>query len=594
MIAKDNRLKDSDSSVAMMSSSQGNSTEKLRRQAEKILSETATKQKDELEALSFEEVRKMFHELQVHQIEVEIQNEELRRTHADLDIVLERYFDLYDLAPAGYCSLSEKGSILEFNLTAANMLGVVRGDLAKQPFSRFIFKEDQDIFYFQRKKLFETGEPQSSELRMIKGDGSFFWTTLTCTVIQDSDGVPVVRVVMVDITELKKSQEEKDKLQIQLKKAQRMRSIGRLAGGVAHDFNNMLNVILGYTEISLEQLSSSEPLYANLQNIRKAAERSADLTRQLLAFAGRQVSAPEILDLNSTVKEALKVMRRAIGENIELVWQPGAELWPINMDPVQIGQMLTSLCDNAGAAIVGRGTITMKTGNTTLDETYCAGHPWFTPGDYVQFALSDSGCGMDKEMMDKLFEPFFTTKKIFTGSGLGLATVYGVIKQNGGFIDVSSEPGQGTTFKIYLPRYVAVNEKVQNEDVARSTTSSRETILLVEDEPVLLELVAKLLRLKGYSVLATNNAHDALKLAGENVGNIRLLLTDVVMPDMNGDNLAQKLLADDPSLKCLFMSGYTADVITHRGLLNKGVNFIQKPFAINNLLAKIREVLETR
>jgi two-component system cell cycle sensor histidine kinase/response regulator CckA len=244
-----------------------------------------------------------------------------------------------------------------------------------------------------------------------------------------------------------------------------MQSVGRLAGGVAHDFNNMLGVILGYTEMALGELSPAQPLYANFKEIKKAAERCADLTRQLLAFASRQVVAPKIIDLNQTVEEMYRLMRQTIGDNIELAWLPGADLWSVNMDPTQIGQILANLCDNASDAIAGLGTITIKTVNSTLDEAHCAEHPWLIPGDYVQLTVSDSGCGIDKEVIDNLFEPFFTTKEMSKHSGLGLATVYGAVKQNGGFIDVSSEPEQGTTFTIYLPRYVGMERQEKTEKV---------------------------------------------------------------------------------------------------------------------------------
>lgn len=595
MKTKNNRSGDAAPSADMIGLPPAESGLTLRRKAEEILRRKEANSTENLEVVSVENARKMFYELQVHQIELEMQNEELRRTHAELDIVRKRYFDLYDLALTGYCTLSEKGLVLEANLTAATMLGTQRKELVGWPISRFVFKEDQDICCLHHKKLFETGEPQTYDLRMVKKDGTPFWTTLVANATQDVDGTPLGRIMMSDITELKKAQEEKTRhqLEILLKKAQRMQSIGRLAGGVAHDFNNMLGVIIGYSEMALDQLNPNQPLYADLWEIRKAAERCADLTRHLLAFASKQIVAPKILDLNQTVEGMLKMLRQAIGEKIELGWLPGADLWSVNMDPEQIGQILTNLCDNARDAIVGQGTITIKTENATINETHCAEHPWLIPGYYVQLTVSDDGWGIDKEAMDNLFEPFFTTKEMSKRSGLGLATVYGAVKQNNGFIDVSSEPGQRTTFTIYLPRYVGLKRKAQTENIVQPAMPSQETILLVEDEPIVLELVTKLLDLKGYTVFATNNADEAIRLAREHVGKINLLLTDVLMPEMNGDELAQKLLADDPSLKCLFMSGYTADIITHRGMLDEDIHFIQKPFAIDKLITKVQEVLKS-
>ncbi len=256
---------------------------------------------------------------------------------------------------------------------------------------------------------------------------------------------------------------EKLSLESQLRQAQKMESVGRLAGGVAHDFNNMLGVIIGHTELALEQMDPAQPLFTSMQEIRKAALRSADLTRQLLAFARKQTVAPKVLDLNETVEGMLKMLRRLIGEDIDLVWLPDSDLWPVKMDPSQIDQILANLCVNARDAIEGVGKITIETHKVTFDEAYCADHSGFIPGDFVMLAVSDDGQGMDKETLDKIFEPFFTTKGIGKGTGLGLATVYGIVKQNNGFINVYSEPGQGTTFKIYLPRHAAETEQMERK-----------------------------------------------------------------------------------------------------------------------------------
>jgi two-component system cell cycle sensor histidine kinase/response regulator CckA len=562
----------------------------LRQRAEELLREKELR--DGLEALPIEEARQIFPELQVHQKELEIQNEELRRAHAEMDTAREHYFDLYNLAPVGYCTLDKQGLFLEANLTVATMLGVGHRELAGQPISRFILKEDQDVYSLYRQKLFETDEAQKCELRLVKACGTIFWTILAATVAQGADGAPSCRIVISDITERRKAQEEEALLEIERKKEQRMQSVARLAGGVAHDFNNMLGVILGYSDMALRQLKPDEPYFDDFNKIRKAAERSAYMTRQLQAFASRQIIAPQILYLNRTVKKMFKVLRQAIGENIELTWLPGDDLWLISMDPVQVGQVLVNLCVNARESITDMGEISIKTENATLTKTYCVGQPSLIPGDYVQLTVGDNGCGIDKEVIENLFEPFFTTKERSKGAGLGLATVYGAIKQNKGFINVISEPEQGTTFIIYLPRHVPVEQKVQPEEAVQTVMPRRETILLVEDEPIVLEMVAKLLELMGYIVFATSNAHEAISLAQENAGNIDLLLTDVVMPEMNGDVLAQELLASDPALKCLFMSGYTADVIVHRELVGEDINFIQKPFAINNLKVKLQEILK--
>lgn len=395
-----------------------------------------------------------------------------------------------------------------------------------------------------------------------------------------------------DITEQKRVNEEREKLQAQLSQAQKMESVGRLAGGVAHDFNNMLGAILGYTELGMMKVSATDPTHGTLKDIQKAAQRSVDLTRQLLAFARKQTVAPKVLDLNETLEGMLKMLRRLIGENIHLSWLPGKDLGRLRMDPSQIEQLLANLCVNARDAIHDTGKIIVETAAVTLDEADRAGHMGMVPGEYVLLAVSDNGCGMDTETLSHLFEPFFTTKEVGKGTGLGLATVYGMVKQNNGFIDVHSEPGQGTTFRIYLPRNTAENGPKTKKGAAPPALHGRETILLVEDEPMILDITMKMLERQGYTVRTAATPGEAIRLAREHAGEIQLLMTDVVMPEMNGRDLAKNLLSLYPNLKRLFMSGYTADVIAHHGVLDEGVQFIQKPFSMQTLAAKVREVLD--
>ena len=390
--------------------------------------------------------------------------------------------------------------------------------------------------------------------------------------------------------ERKQAEEEREILQAQLIQAQKMESVGRLAGGVAHDFNNMLGVILGYTGLVLEQTNPSDPLSKYLQQIHKAAERSADLTRQLLAFARKQTVAPQVLDLNNTVEGMLRLLRRLIGEDIDLAWLPGRELWPVKMDHSQLDQILANLCVNARDAIAGVGKVTIETANTVFDAEYCARHAGFVPGDYVLLAVSDNGCGMDAETLSRIFEPFFTTKEVGQGTGLGLASVYGAVTQNNGLINTYSEPGQGTTFKIYLPRHTDIVVQATAEPQQAAARGS-ETVLLVEDEPMMLELTMSMLEQLGYTVLAARTPGEAMRLAREHSGSIDLLITDVVMPEMNGRDLAGNLLALYPGMKCLLMSGYTANVIAHHGVLEEGVHFLEKPFLMTDLAANIRKAL---
>jgi CheY-like chemotaxis protein len=374
--------------------------------------------------------------------------------------------------------------------------------------------------------------------------------------------------------------------------SQKLESIGRLAGGVAHDFNNMLGVILGHAELALAQDGTAQPLRDDLQEIQKAARRSADLTKQLLAFARKQTVSPVLLDLNATVASSLQMLHRLLGENVELRWKPADQPLPIMMDPSQVDQLLTNLCVNARDSIKDVGALTIEAGDVRIDEDYCKAHPEAAPGDYVRLVVSDTGCGMDRETMSHLFEPFFTTKARGQGTGLGLATVHGVVKQNGGFIYVYSEPGAGTAFSIYLPRHRGRARAADQEATASPAVRGQETILLVEDEPAILRVTKRMLEGQGYVVLAASTPGAAIQVAREHPGRIQLLLTDVVMPEMNGRTLAKNLLSISPELKSLFMSGYTADVIAHQGVLADGVNFVQKPFSALDLGAAVRKALD--
>ena len=405
-------------------------------------------------------------------------------------------------------------------------------------------------------------------------------------------GQVFLQATVRDITLRMRAAEEKERLEEQFRQSQKMESVGRLAGGVAHDFNNMLSIIMGYSELALKGLQASDSLYKDIQEIRNAGQRSADLTRQLLAFARKQTIAPRILDINDSIAGMLKMLGRLIGEDIELLWKPATNLRPVLMDPAQLDQILANLAVNARDAISGVGQMTIETSNAQFDEAYCQANIDSVPGHYVLLAVSDNGCGMDNETRAQIFEPFFTTKPQGQGTGLGLATVYGIVKQNNGFITVHSKPGHGTTFKIHLPRH---ETEAMPSDVASESSKApkgSETVLLVEDEKALLKLTRKMLKQLGYTVLSADSPIKALQLTEEYPGIIHLLITDVVMPSMSGRDLQLRLCALRPSIKCLFVSGYTTDVIAHQGILDEGVQFLQKPFAIKTLATKVRETLE--
>ena len=420
-------------------------------------------------------------------------------------------------------------------------------------------------------------------------------TFLEVTYIPDIDNSGQTTgfyVFALDITERKKDEYEREKLQVQLTQAQKMESVGRLAGGVAHDFNNMLSVIFGHLGMMMSKIDETHPFFNGLGEVRKAAERSAELIRQLLAFARQQPVAPKLLDLNYTTEGMLKMLRRLIGEDIELIWLPGAGLPPIMIDPTQVDQILANLCVNAKDAIVGSGRIIIRTDAVRIDNDYIKDHPDASSGDYVQLIVSDNGSGMDEKTVSMLFEPFFTTKEMGKGTGLGLATVYGIVKQNGGFINVYSTPGRGSSFEIFLPAREETSACRNIEPAKASFKKGSETIMMVEDEPAILEIGKAMLESFGYTVLATSDPDDALRMAGEHSCSIDLIITDVVMPGMSGRELVEKLSAVCPQSRHMYMSGYTDDIIAPHGILEEDINFIQKPFSMDTLAARVREVLD--
>lgn len=520
---------------------------------------------------------------------------ERKRSEESLRESEEQFKAMFEMASIGMAQTDPRsGKWLRINQKMCEIVGYTSEEMLKLRFSEITHPEDRERDVEAMRSLVD-GRAMSYRLekRYLRKDGTTAWVNVNVTLLRDSSGQPVRTMATIeDITERKRSEEEKAKLQAQLFQSQKMESIGRLAGGMAHDFNNMLGVILGHAEMALAQLDFSQPLYGALHEIRTAAERSANLTRQLLAFARKQTVAPRILDLNDTVQGMLHMLGRLIGEDIELAWAPEPGLWQVRIDPSQIDQILANLSVNARDAIAGVGKLTIETGNVVFGDSDCAEQAGFVPGEYVQLAVSDNGCGMDRETRDRLFEPFFTTKGVGKGTGLGLATVYGIVRQNNGFINVYSERGLGTTFKIYLPRYIGKAEQLKSEGAAEIRDRGSATILLVEDEPAILNMTRIMLEDQGYTVLAAGMPGEAIRLAEAHPGEIHLLMTDVVMPEMNGRDLARNILALYPKLKRLFMSGYTADVVAHHGVLDAGINFIQKPFSMKEIAIKVREVLE--
>jgi signal transduction histidine kinase/CheY-like chemotaxis protein len=433
-----------------------------------------------------------------------------------------------------------------------------------------------------KEMIFNDGVVQDLELEPRSKWGKKLLCKYWGTVISVAGRKRLLSIAL-DITEHRRMEQ-------QFLQAQKMDSIGRLAGGVAHDFNNMLSIIIGQADLALMQINPASPLYHNLEEILGAAKRSAEITRQLLAFSRKQTIVPKVLDLNDTITSMLKMLRRLLGENIKLAWNPGYNLTKVKMDPAQLDQVLVNLCVNARDAITGTGEINIRTANKTVGHTGNGNTADIPAGDYVLLEVSDTGCGIGQDMMEHIFEPFFTTKELGHGTGLGLATVYGIVQQCGGHIRVSSEPGCGSTFSIYLPR--TVEPGVPLSTAKFDLSGGNETILLVEDEAAIMHMGTAMLAKLGYTVLPANSPEEARQVAAAHEGCINLLITDVIMPGMNGHDLAVRLRETNPELKILFMSGYTSDVLSGKGDPGVDMHFLQKPFTITSLDEKVREALQ--
>ena len=483
--------------------------------------------------------------------------------------------------------ITDTEGIIQFTNPAFEKYSGYSADEATGLNVRVLKSGQHDNAFYQR--MWDTllsGTTWAGRLTNKRKDGTIFTEDATISPVLDSSGVTVNYVaVKRDITEEIKRED-------QYRQVQKMDSIGRLAGGIAHDFNNMLGVILGYTDMALEDVPPTSSLHNDLNEIKAATERSADLTHQLLAFARKQEIMPQVLDLNHTLSGMLNMLRRLIGEDVQLKWSPETELWPVKIDPSQLDQILVNLCVNAKDAIDGVGKLIIETKNVTFDEAYRSRHTEVSIGQFVQLVVSDDGCGIAKETLKNIFEPFFTTKAPGQGTGLGLATVYGIVKQNNGFINVYSELNQGTTFRIYFPRSEDSTSTIIDQDKTILSLQGQETILLVEDEPSLLQLTRRMLEQQGYNILSAATPLQAIARAKESSTPIHLLLTDVVMPEMNGRDLEKSIRPHCPKVKVLFMSGYTSNVIAHHGILDEDVHFIAKPFVSTELTAMVRSVLD--
>ena len=418
-------------------------------------------------------------------------------------------------------------------------------------------------------------------------DGKKGWFELRISPIPEG-----VFIMSLDISDKKTMEADLRKTEEQFLQAQKLESIGQLAGGIAHDFNNILGVILGHVEMAFESVSSSDPLYDDLTQIHKAAERSTELIQQLLGFARRQSATPKIINPNEVIQSSLNFLKRVVGEDVSIVWHPDKNIHSVKIDPNQLIQVLTNLCINARDAITSVGEISIETRNVTIDKEYCTKHYDFFPGDFVLLSVSDTGCGMDSETSSRVFEPFFTTKDLGHGTGLGLATAYGIVKQNEGFINVYSELGKGSTFRIYLAADKSIIKPERKTKIKKVSSIGNVTILLVEDNQSILNVTKRMLEQLGYHILAANSPTRAFQIAQKFPGKIQLLITDVIMPEMTGPELENIVREVYPKIITLFTSGYTANIITRQGFIKEGVNFLPKPYSGQQIGEKIHDLLE--
>jgi two-component system cell cycle sensor histidine kinase/response regulator CckA len=513
------------------------------------------------------------------------------RPAGDLGDARPTFQALADLLDLGIFVATLDGRLLYANTAAVRMAGFEScTDFAAQPTPmRYAEPGAREAFVAA---LEQHGRVRGFETISVRKDGSRYPIALSAIMVRGGqDGVPTLLGVVEDISVRKQAEQERERLQGQLVQAQKMESIGRLAGGVAHDFNNLLGAVLGHVDLALERLGPAGKVREDLLEVRKATRRSADLTAQLLAFARRQPVAPKVLEMNPVVAPMLKMLEPLIGENIVLEWQPAPQVLVTKIDPTQLGQILTNLCLNARDAIDGVGRVVIGTALSTFDAA--SQRCEHGPGRFVTLSVTDNGRGMSQEVVAHLFEPFFTTKGLGEGTGLGLATIYGIVKQNGGFIEVESAPGAGSTFRVHLPEHWGAADALPGPTPAPAAIKrGGETVLVVEDNPGILRVCTRMLEHDGYRVLAANRPSEGLRIADEQAGAIDLIIADVVMPEMNGRDLVARLRERNPQARHLFMSGYSDEIIAHHGILEEGLPFIQKPFTREDLAQKVREILD--
>jgi two-component system cell cycle sensor histidine kinase/response regulator CckA len=523
----------------------------------------------------------IYQQLQIHRIRLQLnEQQELFR------LISENAADMIAV-------VDTNGRRLYNSPSYQKILGYSPEELEGTPSLEQIHPDDRQFVSEAGQQARRTGMGRKLEYRFRHKDGTWRILESSASVIRNAKGEPEKFVIVNrDITERK--QAEKTLRENRLRQVHKMEAVGRLSGGIAHDFNNLLGVIIGYSEVLEGYLGESDPIRKSVEEIKKAGQRAASLTRQLLAFSRQQVLEPKVLDLNAFVPDVEKMLRRLIGEDIELTTVLDPALGRVKADQGQIEQVIMNLAANARDAMPEGGKLTIETGNVEVDESFVLHSPYVRPGPYVQLVVSDTGVGMDAEMQGHIFEPFFTTKGLGRGTGLGLATVYGIVKQSNGYIWVDSEVGKGATFKIYLPRVEDAVETASPEAPQSQTWHGWETILLVEDEESLRSIIRDLLTQSGYDVLEANSGAHALEIAERHQGPIHLLLTDVVMPGMSGPILAEKLAASRPETRMLYMSGYTDYPTGQQSILDSSIPLLDKPFTRDRLIRKVRAALEPK
>ena len=558
--------------------------------------ENAAQPPQDQEALSFEETRRMLHELQVHQIELELQNVELREAQAALEASRARYFDLYDLAPVGYCTLSEKGLILEANLTAATLLGVVRGILIKHVLSQFIIEEHHHLYFRLRKQIFEAGTPQACELRMVKQDGTTFWAHLKAAAARNDDGAPVCRVVINDITAHKRAEAEKESLEAQSRQLQKCESLGRMAGAIAHHFNNQLLAVMMNLEMAMNDLPQKAAPGGNLTEAMQAARKAAEVSGLMLIYLGQTVAKREPLDLSEACEGCLSLLRAAMPKSVVLdtdLPRPGPA---INANANQIQQVLTNLVTNAWEAMgEAQGAIRLTVKRVSTEDipvAHCFPTDWKPHGCACAcLEVADAGCGIGAKDIEKLFDPFFSSK--FIGRGMGLPVVLGIVRAHDGGVTMASEPGRGSVFRVFLPVSEQAVLRKPNHDAPVPRFRGEGTMLLVEDEMPLRQVVARTLLNLGFTVLAAKDGVEALEVFREHRDEIRCVLCDLSMPRMNGWETLRALRELSPGLPVILSSGYNeAQVMAgQHPECEPPQAFLRKPYETEKLINALSQAM---